>query len=588
VLALVSALLLPAAAAAAVPAGVTKGLDYLHTRQRADGGFSYSGAHGSASDTPWVMLAIAAGNNGPSIWRVAGRSPVTFLQDTDLASAAKNSGNVPEFYALCILAYLAANRTDLLSSAGTAQIDLVGKLESYQSLDNGYYSPATPPTIAASTETTAWAVLGLIAAHRSGPPVSSAVAWLQTPANNNGSGGGPNADGGFGSQPNYQSSTTITSLVAQALVAAKVSPADKVVQGAAGFLETMQLSDGGFQDTQAGFANAPSTAWAIEGLRAAGSDPHKLVKGGHTPYTFLASLRQKNGLYYEFPNDIGDVMGATVQASIALSGATLPIYLAHNVATHFDPMFARGTVGPKNGARFASHTVLVQAAYHDNVNGTGAKAAAISVTVDGKSKTKAAHITTSHLRLQLTKLANGSHTFVITVHDWAGNDVRIQRSFRVAVPTGGGSTGGGTHPGGSTGGSSGSSSGSSSGGTVHTTTPTPKATISPAQSVSPGVTLTPTPSSPFPSSLASPSPSASVTGQVAGSSGSGGGGHTAAVVGTLAVLVPLGFAGSWLVRRRLLSVMDGATRGEILSPDSSVWQRFWKSSGGSPPAGSGE
>jgi hypothetical protein len=57
---------------------------------------------------------------------------------------------------------------------------------------------------------------------------------------------------------------------------------------------------------------------------------------------------------------------------------------------------------------------------------------------------------------------------------------------------------------------------------------------------------------------------------------------------TLAVLVPLGFAGSWLVRRHLLGVMDGASKGTILPPGSSVWQRFWKSSGGAPPGGGGE
>ncbi len=576
VLALFGALLLPATAAAAVPASVTKGLDYLHTRQRTDGGFSYINAQGSPFDTPWVMLAIAAGQNGPGRWKVAGNNPVGFLQSTALNTAAATSGNPPEYYALCILAYLAAGRTDLLSSAGSTQIDLVGKLKSYQSITTGYYSPATPATIAAATETTAWAVLGLVAAHQSGAPLSDAVTWLEGQANTGGAGAG-----GFGSQPGSDSSTTVTSLVIQALVAARTQATaptiDPVVHDAAAFLEQMQVKGGGFPDTLDGFPGAPSTAWAIEGLNAAGVDPHKLVVGGKNPYTFLQSLRQRNGSIHEFTgNDIGNVMKATTQATIALTGKRLPIHLIKNVATHFDPRFGADSVRPKNGARLASHTVLVQAAYHDNVNGTGIKAAGVRISVDGKSKTKAAHITTSRLRLQLTKLANGSHTFTITVRDWAGNDVRTKRSFTVAVAAAGGGTGGGTHPGGSGGSSSGSSSG---GGTGHTATPAPKATISPTQSVAPGVTLTPTPTSPFPSALASPSASASVTGQVAGSGG--GGGNSAALVGTtLAILLPLGFAGSWLVRRHLLSVMDGATRGEILPPDSSAWQRFWKSSGG--------
>ena len=349
-LALVIPLILPSAAAAAVPAGVTKGLDYLHTRQRTDGGFAYSSSHGNTSDTPWVMLAIAAGGNNPARWQVDGLSPLTFLQDTNLAVSAANSGNAPEYYALCILAYKAANRTDLLTSAGSAQIDLVGKLESYQVLPGGYYSPATPATTAASTETTAWAVLGLVAAHQSGPSVSAAVSWLEANPNTTSAYG----VGGFGSQPNSQSSTTITSLVMQALVAGQVATSDTVVQNAASFIESMRHSDGGFWDTAGGYSNAPSTAWAIEGLHTAIIDPSKLSP---SPYTFLASLRQKNGSSYEFRGDLGDVMNATIQATIALSGKTLgTINHGPNVLTRFDPSFTTGTVAPKNGARFAGRT----------------------------------------------------------------------------------------------------------------------------------------------------------------------------------------------------------------------------------------
>jgi Prenyltransferase and squalene oxidase repeat len=590
--AVVCLLLAPAVAAAAVPASVTKALDYLHTRQRDDGGFSYSSSSGNASDTPWAMLAIAAGANDPARWKVDSNSPVSFLNGINLVTAAANSGNAPEYYGLAILAYLAADRTDLLSNAGSGQIDLVAKLESYQSLTSGYFSP-TLGNPAAATETTAWAVLGLVAAHQNGSPsVSSALAWLQAPAKSDGSGGGPNADGGFGSQPTTQSSTTITSLVAQALIAGKVATSNAVVQGAAHFIAGMQTSSGGFHDTTDGDANTPSTAWAIEGLRAAGVSAD-LAVNGHTPYTFLARLHRVNGSYNEFVTDMGDVMNATLQASIALSGKTLPVHRSSNALTRFAPSFS-GAVLPKAGARSPIRTVLIRAAYRDNKHGTGINATAVRLTVDGKSKTAAAHITASGLHLYLTKLADGSHTFSIVVRDHAGNALTLQRSFTVSVPTGSASTGGGTHSGGSTSGSTtikgGGSSGSGGTPTPHTTTPTPAATISPSQSVLPGATLTPTPSGSFPGSPTSPSPSASITGQVAGSSGSGGGGvNTAAVVGTtLAALVPLGFFGSWLVRRRLVGVMGGATRGEILPREASVWQRFWKPSGERPPAGGRE
>ena len=582
-LALVIALLVPASAAAAVPSGVTKGLDYLRTRQRADGGFSYSSSRGSATTTPWVMFAIASGRNNPARWKSHGHSPITFLQNIDLASAAKNSGNAPEYYALCIVAYRTANRTDLLTSAGSTQIDLVDKLESYQSISPGYYSPSGSTLDA--TETTAWAILGLVAAHESGPPLSGALSWLNGQANT----GGVDA-GGFGSTPGTgeQSSTTVSALVVQSLAAAGEPVASGVVPGAIGFIERMQLADGGFKDTSDGFVNAQSTGWAIEAMHAAGLDPQKLVVNGHTPAGFLASLRQKNGSYHDYPTDIGDVMGATTQASFALGGRTLGSPPAVNRLTRFAPAFKSGSIAPKPGARLGSRTVLVEAGYADNVDGTGIDARAIRVTVDQRSKTGAAHITSSRLTLQLSKLANGTHSYAILVRDWAGNSVRVERSFTVAVPaSGSGSTGGGTHPGGS-GSTSGSGGGWTGSGTTHTPTPTPtpSATLSPGTGATP--TLTPTPSGAFPGSSASSSPAA-VTGQVAGSGGPGGGDGAAIAVGvTLAALVPLGFFGSWLVRRHLVGVLDEATKGQVLPRDATAWQRFWKPSGGPPPAGGGE
>ena len=559
-LVLVSALLLPDVASAAVPAGVTKGLDYLHAHQRGDGGFSLGGSHGSASLTPWATLAIAAGGNDPALWRVEGHSPVTFLQGTDLTSVAAASGNAPEYYALCILAYRGADRTNLLKSAGTTKLDLVAKLESYQSSE-GYYSPAIPATTSASTETTAWAILGLDAAQQSGPPMSGAVAWLQT----NASGcGGPNADGGFGSQPASQSSTTVTSLVAQALVAGGVPANNAKVQGAAGFIESMETSEGGFQDASGGSANALSTAWAIEGLHASGTDPNTLGKGGHTPSTFLGSLCQTNGSY----ESSGDLVQATAQTCIALAGTALPVAPAGDVASSFDPVFVPGSVAPVAGKRFTTSALSIKAAYHDSQNGTGIATQQIRITLDGVSKTKAADITATHLTLKLTKLTNGSHTVVITIYDRAGNAARIERRFTVAVPVVSSDSSGDSS---SSSDSSTSSDSSSSSGS--NSSPTPVVTLTPVATTSP---------------TAGASPSASVPGRTTRARHPRGKANTETLVGaSLASIVPLGIAGSWLKRRRLLKVMDRATRGEILPRSPSLWGRFWKS-GRSPWTDGGE
>jgi hypothetical protein len=276
-------------------------------------------------------------------------------------------------------------------------------------------------------------------------------------------------------------------------------------------------------------------------------------------------------------------MGATLQAVVALSGHTLPVPHGPDRLTRFAPSFAMSYVSPNNGARFAGRSVEITARYFDNAGGTGINAHAVRVTVDGVNRTHNAHITTSRLWLVLTGLSDGRHTWSVTVVDHAGNRTTVERSFTVAVKVitgGGGAESGGTGTG-SGGTGAGSSTGSGSGGTTthHTPTPTPSATLSP------GGGSTPT-ASPFPTGGVTPSASASVTGQVAGGGGGSGGddGAAIAVVSTLVALVPLGFVGSWLVRRRLLGVMGGAPRGETLPQDVSFW-RSHKQASGPPPAG---
>ena len=87
-----------------------------------------------------------------------------------------------------------------------------------------------------------------------------------------------------------------------------------------------------------------------------------------------------------------------------------------NALTRFAPSFTARSC-PRAAPRYPIRTVLVRAAYHDNKNGTGVQASAVRLTVDGKSRTAAAHITASGLHLYLTKLANGTHTTSIVVRD---------------------------------------------------------------------------------------------------------------------------------------------------------------------------
>ena len=90
---------------------------------------------------------------------------------------------------------------------------------------------------------------------------------------------------------------------------------------------------------------------------------------------------------------------------------------------------------PANKAKFKTNTVVVSSTYQDNQGGTGIKAPAIRLTVDGKDKTKPAAISASRLSLKLINLANGSHTVTIKLADWAGNTRSATHTFTVNKPT---------------------------------------------------------------------------------------------------------------------------------------------------------
>jgi hypothetical protein len=508
------------------------------------------------------MLALAALDNDPALWQAAGHTPVRFLQVTDLAAAAASSGNAPAYYARCILAYRAADRLDLLSDAGSGHIDLVTSLESFQSAQ-GYFSAVPASSATAGTETTAWAVLALVAAKTAGAPLTTAVAWLQAPPATDGSGGGPNADAGFAAQPTAQSSVAATSLAVQALIAAGLPVSTAVVTNAVTYLKTMQSTTGGFPGLAGGSPDVAATAWAMEGLVAAGVEPGTVVSAGHSPSAFLASSLQKDGSY----GTAADAVATTAQAVIALAGRTLSVApVSGKLTTGLDPQF--GAIAPKSDARLVNTSLLVSVAYHDSPYGPGLAISGISVRLDGHDKTGAASIHATHLTLTLSRLKNGRHALVVSVPDLAGNVAVLHRWFTVAVPTAKATT----HSSPSASPSPTPSSTATTGGHSASVSHNPPSTPSPT----PVTTLTPTAVSPSPSATApTPSPAAGRRPRHRKSAFRRAG--AAAIMGaSLAVLVPLGFVVPWLGRRRLMRVMEGATWGEILPANQRWWHGFFR------------
>ena len=95
------------------------------------------------------------------------------------------------------------------------------------------------------------------------------------------------------------------------------------VQRGVSYLRGVQRSGGGFA-LSSGPVNAQSTAWAAQGLLAAGVSPASVRSGG-TPLSYLASTQAGDGHYrYSSTSDQTPVW-VTGQALMAVNGAAFPL-----------------------------------------------------------------------------------------------------------------------------------------------------------------------------------------------------------------------------------------------------------------------
>jgi hypothetical protein len=566
---------------------IMHGLDYLHTKQQTGGGFAFKGPNSSAIETPWVMLAISTNKESPSRWVAEGGNPFGWMQTQDLVTAATSDPervNAPAFYAQCILAYVASGKPNSIFYAGSGSVDLVSKMNAYRPSGSDYYSRGGGKEKVA---TTSWAILGLAAADEQFSTWDETVTWLH---------GQANGDGGFSADGGGDSSVDATCAAILALRAGKVAKDDPVIVAALAYLETLQRDNGGFERSAGDDRSyAEPTAWAMQALSSCGISPDSWNKPNGTPSTFLKSLQIKPGHANAgaFRTSAGNSganplrtssvalvgRGATTKRYLPYSGLAKPLY-----APRWRPEFKSFT--PANKATFKTSTVAIVATYADNPGGTGIRTPKVRLTVDGKDKTKPAAISASRLSLRLTGLANGSHTVMIKLADWAGNTRSSTHTFTVARPTSSPTptpTPTPTHT------------------TVYPTrTPTPTHTSPTPTIITPPPTSTypPSSTSPYPPYSTSPGPtdtsypylSPSPSGSSAlGAPGEGGGTGSwpmTALAVALVALVPIGALASYIRRQRLAASLAGASQGKVLPGGGSAWQRFKGhfTRGGSAPA----
>jgi len=242
---------------------------YLLSAQNRDGGFGAApGQPSSPLFSGWAALALAAAGEHPSGL---------------LAYLGGHPGSDPGSLERSILA---------IRALGGSVSALSGRLRHDIRRDG---------SIADQTNLTAFAILALV-----DPPPRS-VAWLARQQD---------ADGGFNfATRGGQSDVDDTGAVLEAL--ARTGDAGTVAR-AVRFLDRHENRDGGFPSLPGSPSNAQSTAFAVQGLIAAGRDPGR-------GQAYLRRLIAPDGHVAYARGQNQTPVWVTAQAELALAGRALPI-----------------------------------------------------------------------------------------------------------------------------------------------------------------------------------------------------------------------------------------------------------------------
>jgi energy-coupling factor transport system substrate-specific component len=277
----------------------TRAVRYLEHAQNRDGGVGAAPGQASAQlFTGWAALGLAsAGVDVATLRRGHGVPLLTYVRGGEGAS---DPGSLER----TILVLRAAG------ASATAPRNLVAELVHRISADG---------SVSGQANLTAFAVLALRAAGGPGTGALDArgLRWLA---------GEADRDGGFGFDGRGSGSDADdTGAVLEAFGS---SPAPAVVRArrrAVGFLRRDQDSDGGFSDGAGAGSNAQSTAWAVQGLLAAGVSPGSLRRDGHSPLGYLTGLVSAAGAVSYARGQTQTPVWVTGEALMALTGTPLPI-----------------------------------------------------------------------------------------------------------------------------------------------------------------------------------------------------------------------------------------------------------------------
>lgn len=276
-------------------AWVTSSLDYLRSRQNADGDI------GGLGISAWVVMAISAAGEDPNNWKVGVNSIVDYLRDN-----ASSLGDIATDWARSILAIAAAGENPW----DFGGVDYVAKLKTYH--DGSQIGSAS------LLNDDFWSVLALISVSesQSSEIITDSVAFIKDNQND---------DGGWSHIVDGASDVDNTAAAIMALIAAGESANSTAIVNALSYLESNQQTDGGFLSE--GSTNAAADSWAINAIVAAGQNPtsNDWTNNGNNPVGHLLSLQIADGSFNWTASLNSNPEWMTAYAIPALLGKPYPI-----------------------------------------------------------------------------------------------------------------------------------------------------------------------------------------------------------------------------------------------------------------------
>ncbi len=273
--------------------GAGSPLKYLLGAQNRDGGFGEArGQSSSELYSGWAALALLADGRNPARVSRGGRSLLAYLK----THVAHDPGSL--------------ERTILVAGAAGAKATDFGGHDLLAALERDIRHNGS---VARRVDTTTFAVLALRAAGVN--PPARMVRWLARQQDK---------DGGF----SYAKAGDPADIddTGAALEALAGTGQQRARGRAVAFIRSAQNRDGGFPAERGGSSNAQSTAWAVQGLIAAGVNPaHVRRHGSRSPLGYLRSLITRSGAIDYSRGVLLTPVWVTAEAIVALDRKAFPL-----------------------------------------------------------------------------------------------------------------------------------------------------------------------------------------------------------------------------------------------------------------------